>query len=196
MKSFDVKFELNYSGEKKVQKTQFGMTLSLEQHNLYLGEYVIYPRIDNNELMFIPKFKFRAFESRFQELYKKNSAAEREKADNKVKQKNRKYTMTSEEIRELHKLRGIITNSRKIILKRNENDIKLPYGFLEMLNINIKEYDILTFIPVGKCEFIIVNPEDAWRYSSDVYSEYSSGNYSHDENTARNNIISRIRKAI
>lgn len=192
MGSFDVKYEINFSDDKKVKKSSFSMTLSLREHSLALGQYVIYPCVERNELIFLPKFKFRAYEARFRELYEKNNAAEREKAKD-VKPKNRKHTMTEAEIKELHKLRGIISNSKSFNITGYDTEVKLPYSFLKTLNMDI---DFLTFIPTGRCEFIIVNPTDAWMYSPNVYSEYSYGNDNYDDDNSPKNFINRIKRAI
>lgn len=182
MGSFDVRFET-----KNSQGSSFSMMLSLREHSLSLGQFVVYPRVDRHELIFMPKFKFRCLENRFKELYAKNLQVEKEKDEN-VKSKNRKYFISKEEIRELHKLRSIISNARCFNITGYDTEVILPSRFLAMLDI--ADIDFLTFIPTGRCEFVIINPADAWMYSPHVYSEYS------DENDPPNNFINRIRRVI
>lgn len=166
MRSSNIKFEKEQHDENKDGiKNYFSFVFSAGEHSVSYGYYVVYPDSVHRELVFIPEYKFRAYEERFDELSQKSFLHVTEKS-NKVKPKNMKYSMTDEEINELQSLRNIITNSTTFCIKSGMTKMVLPYKYLEILQVN---GDIVTLVESGDNEFMIVNPEDEWKYTVSGY---------------------------
>lgn len=179
MGSFDIKFETNFSKNKN--KDSFTLTFVPRNHSIALGYYVIYPSLSHRELVFMPKFRFDSFNKRFAELSEKVRLSKKEIKDD-VKSKNRKYTLTESEVKEFQQLRCIISNSYCFAISGSETSVTLPYKFMEILG---NKADFLTFVQTDLNEFLIINPVDAWMYST----------YDYSENVSRP-IFNKLRKAI
>lgn len=166
MNNFDVRFQTNFSDdEKNPKKVSFTLTFMMREHSMSLGHYVIFPSLEHRELIIMPKYKFNEYETRFEDLSEKIQLSEKEKADD-VKPKNRKYYVSEEEIREAKKLRSIISHSHVFAMSGYETTVTLPYKYIDMLQI---KDDFLTFIQTDSCEFLVINPADAWMFSANTY---------------------------
>lgn len=157
MNSFDVGFD------KKNKKSEFNLTINQKNHEFALGYYVIYPDPERRELVITPKHKFAELKNRLEELSKKLVMAEREK-NGLAKHKGRKTFVSEQESKDAKMLRSIVTHHTVFNVSGPVNTITLPGKYLDMLKIKT---DFLTFIQTASNDYIVINPFDAWKYSTD-----------------------------
>lgn len=191
MKIFDVDFETVFSEDKEPKKLSFNLTFNLRKYPFSLGHYVIYPSLTHRELIFIPKSRFNGYRKRFEELSELIRLANKEK-NSDVKSKNRKYYVSEEDIKEVVKLRTIISNSREFAISAMETSVSLPQKFADILSL--KE-DYVTFVMTDDNEFLLINPADAWMYSSSTVYGYSQKYEQEEENSAKA-FFSKLKRAI
>ncbi len=185
MNIFDVDFETIFSEDKEPKKLALNLTLNVRNHGFSLGHYVIYPSLTHRELVFVTKSKFNIYKKRFEELSQLIRLSDKEQKSD-VKPKNRKYFVSEDDIKEVVKLRTIISNSREFAIPAKETTISLPYKFADMLHL--KE-EFVTFVQTDNSEYLIINPADAWMYMPGQA-------YGHQADDEEESFFSKLRRAI
>lgn len=160
MNIFDVEFETVYSEDKEPKKLSFNLTFDAVKYPFQLGHYVIYPSLTHRELILITKSRFNDYKARFEELAKLINLSRNEEKSG-VKDKHRKHTVSDNDWAEFKKLRHIMSYSLEFAICARQTTVSIPYRFAEILHL--KE-DFLTFVQTDKCEFLLINPADAWMY--------------------------------